>query len=117
EKSGITIHVGDRAVSIDRSGRRVVSAKGVAVPYDRLVIATGSHPFVPPIEGRDARGCFVYRTIDDLEQIQAWARRSKVGAVIGGGLLGLEAAHALVRLGLETHIFELAPRLMPVQID
>jgi nitrite reductase (NADH) large subunit len=117
EKSGIAIHVGDRAVSIDRSARRVVSAKGVAVPYDRLVIATGSHPFVPPIEGRDARGCFVYRTIDDLEQIQAWARRSKVGAVIGGGLLGLEAAHALVRLGLDTHIFELAPRLMPVQID
>ena len=87
------------------------------VPYDRLVIATGSYPFVPPIEGRNAQGCFVYRTIEDLVQIETWAKRAKVGAVIGGGLLGLEAANALVRLGLETHVVELAPRLMPVQID
>src|SRR5262249_25317903 len=62
-------------------------------------------------------GCFVYRTIDDLVQIEAWAKRSKVGAVVGGGLLGLEAAHALLRLGLETHVVELAPRLMPVPVD
>jgi nitrite reductase (NADH) large subunit len=117
ERAGITVHLGDRAVAIDRSARIVTSAKGVAVPYDRLVLATGSYPFVPPIEGRDARGCFVYRTIEDLEQIERWAKRSKVGAVIGGGLLGLEAAHALLRLGLETHVVELAPRLMSMQID
>src|SRR3954463_927704 len=83
EKSGITVHLGDRAASIDRSARRVTSAKGTVVPYDRLVLATGSHPFVPPVEGRHARGCFVYRTIDDLVQIQARAHHSKIGAVIG----------------------------------
>jgi nitrite reductase (NADH) large subunit len=117
ERAGITVHIGDRAVSMDRSARTVTSAKGVVVPFDRLVIATGSDPFVPPIAGRDADGCFVYRTIEDLVRIETWAKRAKVGAVVGGGLLGLEAAHALLRLGLETHIVELAPRLMPVQID
>jgi nitrite reductase (NADH) large subunit len=117
ERAGITVHLGDRAASIDRSARCVTSANGVVVPYDRLVLATGSEPFVPPIAGREAAGCFVYRTIDDLVRIESWARRAKVGAVIGGGLLGLEAAHALLRLGIETHVVELAPRLMPVQID
>jgi nitrite reductase (NADH) large subunit len=117
ERAGITVHVGDRATSIDRGARTVTSAKGLVVPYDRLVLATGSYPFVPPIEGRDARGCFVYRTIDDLVQIGSWAKNAKVGAVVGGGLLGLEAANALLRLGLETHVIELAPRLMPVQVD
>src|SRR5262249_48959510 len=59
ERSGITVHIGDRAAAIDRSARKVTSAKGAVVPYDRLVIATGSYPFVPPIPGRDANGCFV----------------------------------------------------------
>jgi nitrite reductase (NADH) large subunit len=117
QRSGITVHIGDRAASIDRSARTVTSAKGLVVRYDHLVIATGSYPFVPPIPGRDARGCFVYRTIEDLIQIESWSKKAKVGAVIGGGLLGLEAANALLRLGLETHVIELAPRLMPVQID
>ena len=117
ERAGIVVHLGDRAESIDRSARTVTSVKGVVVPYDRLVLATGSYPFVPPIDGRDARGCFVYRTIDDLVSIESWAKNAKVGAVVGGGLLGLEAAQALLRLGLETHVVELAPRLMPVQVD
>src|SRR6185369_2529588 len=85
--------------------------------YDKLVLATGSYAFVPPIEGRDASGCFVYRTIDDLEAIQAYAATVKVGVVIGGGLLGLEAANALMNLGLETHVVEFAPRLMTLQVD
>jgi nitrite reductase (NADH) large subunit len=117
EQSGVTVHVGDRAAAIDRATHTITSAKGLSVAYDRLVIATGSYPFVPPIEGREARGCFVYRTIDDLVLIQEWAERAKVGAVVGGGLLGLEAANALLRLGIETHVIELAPRLMPVQVD
>jgi nitrite reductase (NADH) large subunit len=89
------------------------------IPYDRLVLATGSYPFVPPIEGGDAAGTFVYRTIDDLQAIEAWAARDDVatGIVIGGGLLGLEAANALRSLGLSTHVVEFAPRLMPVQVD
>jgi nitrite reductase (NADH) large subunit len=117
ERAGISAHIGDCAAAVDRSAKTMTSAKGLVIPYDRLVLATGSYPFVPPIDGREAKGCFVYRTVDDLVQIEAWAKKAKVGAVIGGGLLGLEAANALLRLGLETHVLELAPRLMPVQID
>jgi len=81
------------------------------------VFATGSYPIVPPVPGKDRRGCFVYRTIEDLEVITAAAARTRVGTVIGGGLLGLEAAKALKDLGLETHIVEFAPRLMAMQLD
>lgn len=85
--------------------------------YDVLVLATGAAPFVPPVEGRGQDGCFVYRTIEDLEAIRAASAAATSGVVIGGGLLGLEAANALVQLGLDTHVVEMAPRLMPVQLD
>jgi nitrite reductase (NADH) large subunit len=116
---GLTVHVGDRVEAIDRAARTVRSAAGRTIAYDKLVLATGSYPFVPPITGGDAAGTFVYRTIDDLEAIEAWALRPEVqtGVVIGGGLLGLEAANALRNLGLDTHVVEFAPRLMGVQID
>jgi nitrite reductase (NADH) large subunit len=117
ERWGIEVHVGDRALAIDREQKVVTSAKGLRLPYDALVLATGSYPFVPPIAGRDAAGCFVYRTLDDLVSIREWGQKARTGAVIGGGLLGLEAANALVSLGLETHVVEFAPRLMPVQVD
>jgi nitrite reductase (NADH) large subunit len=117
QEAGVTVHLGDRAASIDREHRRVTSARGRSVPYDRVVLATGSSPLVPPIPGREARGCFVYRTIEDLTQIRAWAAQVHTGVVIGGGLLGLEAANALTRMGLETHVVEFAPRLMSMQID
>ena len=108
---------GDAIVAIDRKARRIAARSGLELGYDKLVLATGSAPFVPPIEGRSAPGCFVYRTIDDLEAIAAAAESASVGAVIGGGLLGLEAANALRNLGLETHVVEIAPRLMAVQVD
>ncbi|HEX2118608.1 MAG TPA: nitrite reductase large subunit NirB, partial [Acidimicrobiales bacterium] len=95
----------------------VVSSRGKRIPYDTLVLATGSYPFVPPVPGKDLAGCFVYRTLDDLEAIRAYAAGCRVGAVVGGGLLGLEAANALRSLGLETHVVEFADRLMPVQVD
>ena len=117
KQHGVTVHVGDRAVEIDRTRKIVRSEKGVEVPYDLLVLATGSFPFVPPVPGHDRDGCFVYRTIEDLEAITRAAEQSKVGAVVGGGLLGLEAAKALQDLGLETHVVEFAPRLMAVQLD
>jgi nitrite reductase (NADH) large subunit len=117
EDAGITIHVGDRASAIDREHKQVFSAEGRRIPYDTLVLATGSAPFVPPIAGREAWGCFVYRTLDDLERIRLWASLVQTGVVIGGGLLGLEAAYALTRMGLETHVVEFAPRLMAMQID
>src|SRR6185436_19356090 len=112
-----TLRLNDAVQSIDTQKKVVRSARYKEVPYDKLVIATGSYPFVPPVEGKDRRDCFVYRTIEDLEMITARAARSKVGVVIGGGLLGLEAAKALKDLGLETHIVEFAPRLMAMQLD
>ena len=117
EDNNITIHVGDMAAKIDRKGKRVISEKGVEINYDKIVLATGSYPFVPPVPGHNRDQCLVYRTIEDLEAIMAAAKNSKIGAVIGGGLLGLEAAKALQDLGLETHVVEFAPRLMAVQLD
>ncbi len=123
--STVQRHLGDPVVRLDRDTRRVRTASGREFGYDALVIATGSVPFVPPVPGRDLPGCFVYRTLDDLDAITAAAaaavaspgrgRRSAV--VVGGGLLGLEAARALRLLGLSPQVVEIAPRLMPVQVD
>ena len=115
--NGVELHIGDRANRIDRDHFTVSSELGVEIEYDAVVLATGSYPFVPPIPGIDKQGVFVYRTIEDLERIIAYGTRAKRAAVIGGGLLGLEAARAAYDLGLETHVIEFAPRLMPRQID
>jgi nitrite reductase (NADH) large subunit len=117
DRNSITCHVSERAIAIDRECCQIKTASGDVLDYDRVVLATGSYPFVPPIPGRDRPGCFVYRTIEDLEAIRVAGANAKVGVVIGGGLLGLEAAKALKDLGLDTHVVEFAPRLMAVQID
>ena len=117
QDNGIKIHLSDKVTEIDRDQQTVTAASGVVINYDKLILATGSYPFVPPIQGNDAPGTFVYRTIEDLENIEAYAKECKTGVVVGGGLLGLECANALRNLGLETHVVEFAPRLMPVQID
>ncbi|MEU0333010.1 nitrite reductase large subunit NirB [Streptomyces sp. NPDC006193] len=114
---GIELHLGDPAETVDRAARRVTARSGLTVDYDVLVLATGSYPFVPPVPGKDAAGCFVYRTVEDVLAIEECAKTRRTGAVVGGGLLGLEAAGALKGLGLDTHIVEFAPRLMPVQVD
>ena len=114
---GVELLLDQRVVTVDRARRQVVTATGLRADYDVLVLATGSSPFVPPLPGTDLAGVFVYRTIEDLEAIRAWSRRTRVAAVIGGGLLGLEAAKATLDLGLETHVVEFAPRLMPRQVD
>ncbi len=116
-RNDIAVRLGSRGLDIDRARKRVRTADGAEIRYDKLVIATGSYPFVPPLPGRDRPQCFVYRTIEDLEAIRAAGAAAAVGAVIGGGLLGLEAAKALTDLRLETHVVEFAPRLMAVQID
>jgi nitrite reductase (NADH) large subunit len=125
ELSGPDLRLGDPVARIDREARRVVTVSGDEVSYDALVLATGSVPFVPPVPGKDLPGCFVYRTLDDLDAISEAAaaavakpgpgRRSAV--VVGGGLLGLEAARAMRLLGLSPQVVEIAPRLMPVQVD
>jgi nitrite reductase (NADH) large subunit len=115
--NGIQLFVGDRATEIDRTNNVVRSSKGQEIAYDFVVLATGSLPFVPAVPGIERKGVFVYRTIEDLEQIIEYGGTVKKAAVIGGGLLGLEAAKASYDLGLETHVVEFAPRLMPRQID
>lgn len=116
-RHGIELHLDDPAESVDRAARTVTSRAGLTFTYDTLVLATGSYPYLPPVPGKDATGCFVYRTIEDLLAIEEYAKTARTGAVVGGGLLGLEAAGALQGLELDTHIVEFAPRLMPVQVD
>jgi nitrite reductase (NADH) large subunit len=111
------LRLNSKAIQIDRAAKTVTTGAGDTVPYDKLVLATGSYPFVPPLPGKERPACLVYRTIEDLEAIAAAGRESKVGVVVGGGLLGLEAAKALKDMGLATHVVEFAPRLMAVQVD
>ncbi|MCU1693458.1 MAG: nitrite reductase [Frankiales bacterium] len=117
EVPGLELRLSDPVVAVDVEARTVTSRCGLVTPYDALVFATGSTPFVPPVPGASGPGRFVYRTIEDLEGIKAAAAGATRGAVVGGGLLGLEAAGALHGLGLETTVVEFAPRLMPVQVD
>jgi nitrite reductase (NADH) large subunit len=118
EKNGIKLHLGDPVLTLDKEKKQVVSHRGLIESYDFLVFATGSGAFVPPIKGVELDGVFVYRTIEDLDLMKAHAKRAKKGVVIGGGLLGLEAAKALLDLGVsDAHVVEFATRLMPRQID
>ncbi len=117
DRSGIELRLGQAVCAIDRQRKCVIDAEGRETAYDQLVLATGSYPFVPPIPGNDRPGCLVYRTLDDLAAIADCAKTARVGVVVGGGLLGLEAANALRQLGLNTHVVEFAPRLMGVQLD
>ncbi|NRN69096.1 Nitrite reductase large subunit [Kibdelosporangium sp. 4NS15] len=119
---GVHVRLGETALEIDREKREIITSRGERVHYDALVLATGSTPFVPPVPGRDLPGCFVYRTIEDLDAIRAAVEKAdrpgrRAGMVLGGGLLGLEAANALRGMGLSPHVVELAPRLMPIQVD
>lgn len=116
-ENGVNFVLNDKVVELNTKENYVVTASGRKESYDKLVLATGSFPFVPPIPGNDQEHCLVYRTIEDLEAITASASQSKVGVVVGGGLLGLEAANALKAAGLDTHVVEFAPRLMAVQLD
>ncbi|HEX9536912.1 MAG TPA: nitrite reductase large subunit NirB [Streptosporangiaceae bacterium] len=118
------LHVDEAATGIDRAAHTVTTSRGRRIGYDALVLATGSYPFVPPVPGKDLPGCFVYRTLDDLDAIRGAAQHAasstcggRAGMVVGGGLLGLEAARALRLLGMSPHVVELAPRLMPLQVD
>ncbi|HAV88421.1 MAG TPA: nitrite reductase (NAD(P)H), partial [Pseudomonas sp.] len=113
---GVQTHLGVQVLEIDRERREVLTSVG-RQPYDKLILATGSYPFVPPITGAEGNARLVYRTLEDLDAIRAAAASARRGVVVGGGLLGLEAANALKSLGLEAHVVEFAPRLMPVQLD
>ncbi|MBD0823001.1 nitrite reductase large subunit NirB [Aestuariibaculum marinum] len=123
EEHGIELITGERVADIHRAKKTITTAKEREFEYDYLVLATGSSPFVPPIKGVEKKGVFVYRTIEDLEGMLAYAAELKAknpeakAAVLGGGLLGLEAGKAVLDMGLEPHIVEFAPKLMPRQLD
>lgn len=123
KENGITLITGERVTDIYRNAKTITTAKEEQYTYDYLVLATGSSPFVPPIKGVEKEGVFVYRTIEDLEGMMAYARKLKANkpdakaAVLGGGLLGLEAGKAVMDMGLEPHVVEFAPKLMPRQLD
>lgn len=122
-ENGIRLHAGVRVTAIERDSRRVIGEDGVIEEYDKLVLATGSRPFVPPMEGLRQEtgelkeGVFVFRTLKDCDGIIKYAGRCRRAAVIGGGLLGLEAARGLLNLGVETHVVHLMSHLMEVQLD
>ncbi|NKX88281.1 nitrite reductase large subunit NirB [Nocardia coubleae] len=116
----VELRLGQRGESIDRAAKTVTTSTGDVIAYDALVMATGSYAFVPPVPGHDLPECFVYRTIEDLDGIRAAAEKAGPGAhgvVIGGGLLGLEAANALRLMGMTPHVIEYNDRLMPAQVD
>ena len=116
-KNNFILHTGDKATNIDRVRKLITSEAGIEVSYDKLIMATGSFPFVPPVPGHLRDNVFVYRTIEDLKKITAAAKTANVGAVIGGGLLGLEAGKSINGFRFKTHVVEFAPRLMAVQVD
>ena len=113
----VDLRTGVRATDIDRDARVVATSAGDRIGYDAVVLATGSYPFVPPVPGKDLDRCFVYRTLDDLDAIRAAAKPGARGVVVGGGLLGLEAANALRLMGMTPHVVEFGNRLMPAQVD
>ncbi|WP_423128206.1 nitrite reductase large subunit NirB [Gaoshiqia sp. Z1-71] len=116
-ENSISLLTNEKITAINRETKTVVSEKDRTYPYDLLVFATGSSAFVPPIDGIDKQGVFVYRTFDDIDKIKEYIPKAKNAVVIGGGLLGLEAAKAVLDDGLPTSIVEFAPRLMPRQLD
>ncbi len=122
-ENGIRLICDQRVTDIDAAQKQIRTANGRLHPYDYLVLATGSVPFVPPIPGVEKKGVFVYRTIEDLEGMMAYAKEINTkkpngkAAILGGGLLGLEAGKAVLDMGLEPHVVEFAPKLMPRQLD
>lgn len=114
---GIHLHLGTRATALDPASHRITLADGTTMPYDRLLLATGGHPFVPPCEGTDKQGVFTLRTLEDARAIKAHAQDVSTAVVIGGGLLGLETARALRTAGLHVTVVEFFPYLLPRQLD
>jgi nitrite reductase (NADH) large subunit len=117
EEKGIQFHVDTRVAAIDTEEHRLTLNDGERVTYDRLLVATGARPFVPPVEGADKEGVFTLRSLEDALAIKGYAARVDKAVVIGGGLLGLETARALHDAGLVAHVIEIADYLLPRQVD
>ena len=117
EQQGITLHKGSKVSRIDRGAKTVTSDNGITASYDTLIVATGSNPFIIPLPGKDLEGVLTYRDLDDVEKMLCAARAGGRAVVIGGGLLGLEAAAGLRQQGMEVTVLHLMPSLMERQLD
>ena len=117
EERGIAVHLGTEVKEIDAAGKRIILVGGESVDYDKLLVATGGHPFIPPIKGVDKQGVYALRTLEDAKAIRERAMGAERAVVVGGGLLGLEAARALRALGIGVTVLEMAPFLLPRQLD
>ena len=115
--NGITLHAGDPVVRIDRQARTVQALSGIEVRYDRLLLATGSTPFIVPVPGHELPGVIGFRDIDDVDTMLRAARKHRHAVVIGGGLLGLEAANGLQRQGMDVTVVHMSGALMNQQLD
>ncbi|MFA9556516.1 nitrite reductase large subunit NirB [Evansella sp. AB-rgal1] len=117
DQNNVTLHSGERVTKIDTEMKHVETDKGNIVPYDELIIATGSSAFILPLPGKDLEGVIGFRTIEDTQKMMDIAKMKKKAVVIGGGLLGLEAARGLIDRGMEVHVVHLLPTLMEQQLD
>ncbi len=117
QSNDIHLLANERAVAIDREAKQVTTDRGSVVPYDELIIATGSSAFILPVPGHTLDGVIGFRTIDDTKMMLEAAKRYKKAVVIGGGLLGLEAARGLMNQGMDVHVVHLLPYLMEMQLD
>ncbi|MGV7115493.1 FAD-dependent oxidoreductase [Paenibacillus kyungheensis] len=117
EQQQIQLYTTETVTHVDPDTRTLTTASGLQHTYDILIFATGSVPFIPPIQGADKKGVISFRTVEDCEQMKRYAQHYQQAAVIGGGLLGLEAARGLLHLGMDTHVIHNAPYLMNRQLD
>ncbi|KIL38765.1 nitrite reductase [Gordoniibacillus kamchatkensis] len=117
EQNHITLHAGHKVTAVDTAAKTVTSDKGVTVPYDKLILATGSNPFMIPLSGADKDGVMAYRTIADCERMIEASKRYKKAVVIGGGLLGLEAARGFLNLGMKVDVVHIVDTIMERQLD
>lgn len=113
----IDLKTGTRITGADSKGKNIVTEDNKKIPYDRLLVATGSHSFIPPIKGFERKGVFALRSIQDAHNISDWVKDIEDVVLIGGGLLGLEAGNALTKLGKKVMVVEFFPRLLPRQLD
>ncbi len=116
-ENGVTLHRGHKVSKIDREAKKVVSEGGVEAEYDKLIIATGSNPFIIPVPGHELPGVLAYRDLDDVDKMLAASKEGGSAVVIGGGLLGLEAAAGLKMQGMDVTVLHLMPTLMERQLD
>ncbi|MDZ7760723.1 MAG: FAD-dependent oxidoreductase [Desulfovermiculus sp.] len=117
EDQGMSLHLMTRIVEIDADKKALMTKDGQKFLYDRLLLATGSHSFIPPIQGSDKPGLFTLRNMQDVRTIRKWAEKAEQAVLIGGGLLGLEAGNGLRKLGKKVTVVEVFPRLLPRQLD